>query len=357
MYLCHHYKHCLNYTITKTVPLIQKIRTSFTTQLTILVAGFVTIITTIVITLLAIFSQEVIQEETVDATMQALENTALLIDNNLKLTEMSARLENNESTPVNRERIERIVEEDGSLAKFHQSLPNAKLSIEETKTLASMTSDNGSGFIQAVINREDFFIFYHPLPNHDYTVVVKCPSSDLYSKYAYMQRFLVIRSVIGVLILFYILYLVVGRHLRPLHRLADSAQSISEGNLDTIVIYSHHEDELSSLQHSLIKMQHSLKSYLNEMQQKQEALSHQNEELKAAYNEIQAYEGKKAQFLREMAAQMAQPVVDLCHQTEAICRDISTLNKEEMGKRQISIMQNTEAITKMLDQLKKNTDL
>ena len=72
---------------------IQKIRTSFTNQLTLWVSGFVLVISGIVIFLLLRFSEGVIHDETVDATMQVLENTALRIDNTLRQTEMTARLE------------------------------------------------------------------------------------------------------------------------------------------------------------------------------------------------------------------------------------------------------------------------
>ena len=67
--------------------LTQKIRTSFTTQLSLWVAGFVLVTSSLVILLLARFSQDAIHDETIDTTMQALENTALRIDNTLRQAE------------------------------------------------------------------------------------------------------------------------------------------------------------------------------------------------------------------------------------------------------------------------------
>ena len=69
--------------------LIQKIRTSFSTQLSLWVAGFVLVISGVVIFLLARFSEDVIRDESIDTTMLALENTALHIDNTLRQTEMT----------------------------------------------------------------------------------------------------------------------------------------------------------------------------------------------------------------------------------------------------------------------------
>ena len=72
--------------------IIQKVRTSFTKQLTLWVAILVTVIGVVVIGLLAMFSQDVIFDETMDTTLQAMETTALRIDNTLRQNEMSARL-------------------------------------------------------------------------------------------------------------------------------------------------------------------------------------------------------------------------------------------------------------------------
>ena len=56
--------------------IIQKVRTSFATQLTLWVASLVTVISVVVVGLLAIFSQDVIFDETMDTTLQAMETTA-----------------------------------------------------------------------------------------------------------------------------------------------------------------------------------------------------------------------------------------------------------------------------------------
>ena len=106
--------------------IIQKVRTSFTTQLTLWVASLVTVISVVVVGLLAMFSQDVIFDETMDTTLQAMETTALRIDNTLRQNEMSARLEGGQ-VRVNRAAIDRLIEENGCLAKLHQTLPNAEL--------------------------------------------------------------------------------------------------------------------------------------------------------------------------------------------------------------------------------------
>ena len=334
----------------------QKVRTSFTTQLTLWVASFVTVIGVLVIGLLAMFSQDVIFDETVDTTLQVLETTALRIDNTLRQKEMSVRLDGGQ-VRVNRAAIDRLIDENGCLAKLRQTLSNAELYVtrHDSTQLGIYIADEESGYRRLLHEGNEMFIFTQPLGDRPFILTAVCPAEDVYGRYSRMQWFLWFRGVAGVLILLVILYAVVSRHLRPLQWLADSAQSIANGNLDTPIPDAHHDHEAGRLQTSLKKMQQALKAYMTEMQQKQVTLSKQNADLRDAYAEVQGYEEKKTNFVRDMTAQMAQPVESLCQQAESICREAATMTKEEMAQRQTVIIKDSETITQLLDNLMKET--
>ena len=338
--------------------IIQKVRTSFTKQLTLWVASLVTVISVVVIGLLAMFSQDVIFDETMDMTLQAMETTALRIDNTLRQKEMSARLEGGQ-VRVNRATIDRLIEENGCLAKLHQTLPNAELYVtrRDSTQLGIFIAGQESGYRKLVHENREMFIFTQPLGDRPFVLTAVCPAEDVYGRYSRMEWFLWVRGVAGVLILLIVLYIIVGRHLRPLHWLADSAQSIANGNLDTPIPDTHHEHEAGRLQNSLSKMQQALNAYMTEMQQKQMTLSKQNADLKTAYAEVQAYEVKKSNFVRDMTMQMANPVESLCQEANTICHDATTMTKEEMAQRQTVIIKDSENITQLLDKLMKETAL
>lgn len=59
----------------------KKIQTSFSTQLSLMVAAFVLVTSGVVVFLLVSFSKDFLRQERIDTTMQALENLALRIDN------------------------------------------------------------------------------------------------------------------------------------------------------------------------------------------------------------------------------------------------------------------------------------
>ena len=336
--------------------LLHRIRSSFTTQLSLWVAGFVLLTSGLVIFLLASFSQEVIHDETVDATLQALGNTALHIDNSLRKEEMTVRLEHRQLRQ-NRQRIERLMETNGSLATIQQSLPHAQLYVtrRDTSQFDNFITGGESGYRQLIHDQKEIYIFSQPIGERSFCLVAVCPAEDIYGKYGPMQWILLSWSAAGVLILIVVLYLVIARHLRPLHRLADSAQAIAQGNLDTPIHDTHHQDDTGRLQNSLSLMQRRLSAYMVEMQQKQTMLNRQHATLQAAYDEAQAYEEKKTCFLRDMNARMAAPLELLCRSTDTICQDYANLSKEDMTALQADIMQGSETIIELLDQLIKDT--
>ena len=323
--------------------LLQKIRTSFTTQLTLWVGGFVLVTSGVVFFLLGRYSQDVIHEQTIDTMQQFLENTALQIDNRLRQTEITARLEKQTLT-VDREMIERLVAENDYLTKLKQSMPNATLEVTaQPESIASQNSD------------ENQYVYYEAIGQRSYSLVATCPASDVYGRFSRMQSVLLSWGVVGVLGLLLILYYVVSLHLRPFHVLADAAQSMAEGNLNTPIPATRHEDETGRLQNSLKKMQRSLKDYMDEMQHKQATLSRQNAALQASYGEAQAYETMKTQFVRKMTAQMANPVDVVCQCTESICHDYAGMTKPELVRHQMNIMKASESITQLLDKLMNNS--
>ena len=337
---------------------LQKIRTSISTQLSLWVAGFVMATSGVVIFLLTSFSEDVIREETIDTTMQALENTALRIDNTLRQSEIMTRLEK-QPMRVNRSRIEGLLEENGSMASLRELLPDAQFYVtrRDSSQLDAYITGVESGYRQLVYNDKDLFVFSQPVGNRQYSLAVVCPAQNIYGRNSRMRNVILPWGIIGVLVLLYILYIIIGHHLRPLHRLADSAESIADGNLDTPIADTSHQDETGRLQNSLSMMQRKLAAYMDEMQQKQDKLSQQNKELQAAYGEAKAYEEMKAKFLHDMTDRMAAPVEQVCRSTDIICRSYSNLKKGEITRCQQEILQGTETITQLLDQLMNNNHL
>ena len=335
--------------------LLTKIRTSFTTQLTLWVACFVLGISGLVFFLMERFSQNGIREELVETTLQTLENTALRVDNILRQSEMRARLEN-QTFRVNRRIIEQQIEETGYHVVLKQSLPHAQLYVtrRDSSQIGSFFASGERGYRLIEHDGKNSYFFYEALGERPFSIVVISPAEDIHEKYRDMHYAFLSGGIVGIVCLLFILYVIIGRHLRPLHQLADSAQTIADGHLDATIANSRHQDETGRLQNSLKKMQESLAAYMDEMNQKQMVLTQQNAELQAAYGEAQAYEELKTKHLHEMTDKMEEPVAQLCRNTDTMCRDYRRLTKTEVNQLQTGIMEATETITRLLDATFKN---
>lgn len=327
--------------MTSIIKLVHKIRRSFTLQLTIWVGGGVLLISTVVIFLLAQFSQQVVRDESIEITQQALENMAVRINNELRQADISARLEHRTFT-IDKPMIEKMIEENNQLTAIKQSLPHAQFYVTESK---ATDKDNSS-----LHKDQQNYTFRESIYGDRFNIVAVCPIHDLFDKYSDVQISLVMWGIVGVMILLIILWKVIAYHLLPLHQLADSAQSIADGHLNETIPDTNHKDEISQLQNSLSKMQLSLAEYMDEMRQKQDTLNRQNARLEEAYSEAQEYERMKDRFLHDMTNQMTKPVEVMCQNTYSICADYKNLSKADMAKRHIDILEATEKITQLLDQ-------
>ncbi len=336
--------------------LLQKIQRSFVAQLTLWVAGFVLVITGVVIVLLARFSQAEIKGELVETTRQALENTALRINNTLRQSVMAAQLEHRTFT-VDKALVVKLISENKYLSTLNQSLPHAQMKIIEQPEEGKV-----GNFREFTKGGATYYQFFEPIYQNQYGVIITCPAQDFYSQFVHVQVFLLVTCFLGVVIMFFVCWIIIRCHLQPLDRLAGSAERISErlrtgeqysgkGLMAEAIRGSSKKDEVGQLQNSLAKMQRSLANYMEEMQKKKDTLSHQNTELQKAYSEAKDYENLKAMFLKQMTEQIGDPVGMLCKDTNTICDNYYQLSKTEMSKLQIEILLCTEQVTQLLDQL------
>lgn len=154
---------------------------------------------------------------------------------------------------------------------------------------------------------------------------------------------------------------IITHHLKPLQLLADTMQGIADGQMKATVKDGVHQDEIGQLQTNFATMQRALASYLSEMEQKRSTLSHQNDELQAAYEKAQEFDDIKSQFLNRMTGQMQQNIETLTTLNDTICDHYNELTKAEMMKMQVELNSYTDTVTmllnKMLQSSKENNTL
>jgi HAMP domain-containing protein len=328
---------------------LQTIRQSLAIQLTLWVAGFVLVITGIVIVLLGLYSQEVIKDEALDTARQTLETTALRVDNKLRLADMAARLEHKGNDEVDKLSIEQIIREGDYIRPMNAILPNAKV-----RVVSGFTSIDGDYRVEH-FNDKDYYFFYHSVSNGFYTLILSFPEDDISNRYTHIRRELAIWSIIGIVMLILILYWCIARYLKPLDTLADTAHHIAQGHSDETIPASKQSDEIGQLQNSLAKMQTALTIHMKEMKQNQSMLNRQIVALETAYSDAQAYDNLKTKLLRDLTDRMGNSVETICRNADIICNEAQTMPMSQLMKLRTETVEATDNVTKLLEQLLKDT--
>jgi sigma-B regulation protein RsbU (phosphoserine phosphatase) len=138
-----------------------------------------------------------------------------------------------------------------------------------------------------LINDEDGWLMYAPLPSSGWSLGIDFPREEMISDLVRLDEMIIILVLVGISLLFIVIYLISRSITRSLRMLAEKTKDIAGGNLDfePLPIMSH--DEVGMLANSFIYMRDSLKKYINELTETTAAKERMESELKIAHN-IQA---------------------------------------------------------------------
>ena len=209
-----------------------------------------------------------------------------------------------------------------------------------------------------VIHRDgqDYYVFYRPFTHTGWSIAIVCPESDIFEPYKRLRMNLLFITIFGLLLLGFFCVFIIRTNLSPLKDLGVSAEKMSEGDFNVSVPESRRRDEIGQLQHSFRKMQQFLKDYINQMRLSTDTLTQRKEELTKAVELAKEDDRMKTAVLNNMTDQMVKPVDIIIDENELIRKEYKTLSEEEMTQHVDRMLENTEAITDLLNQLLKASD-
>ena len=221
--------------------------------------------------------------------------------------------------------------------------------------------DGGTGYKYFDLDGEDYYVFYKPFERAEvmgraltrlgWSAGVIYPEDDIFGDYNRLLYTVLIIAVIGLVLLFLSCRFYIRHQLLPLRKLEKSAQHIAEGDYDKPIRYSRRRDEVGRLQNHFREMQQSLATRMGEMKQLSETLKERGEELQATYEQAQAAERMKTNFLYNMSDQMMSPVEGIRKRVQTISNTNGKLTEEETNQLVDGIQQRGEKVTALLNQL------
>lgn len=235
-----------------------------------------------------------------------------------------------------------------------RSMPHAETVIVDMEADDALVPRGITGYHHYIADGEERIVFYQPLRNDRWSVAITCPASDLNNRFSRPQTILTATGLGAMLLLLLFCWITIGYHLRPLHLLAESARRIASGKMDEPIHDSKQKNEIGQLQNSFAIMKRTLADYMDEMKQKQETMSRQNEELQEAYSQAQEYDQVQARFLSNLTDSMVAPIDKINRLTDRLSNDYNNLSPTEMAKIQVEVLACTDTVTQLLDNLLNN---
>lgn len=221
--------------------------------------------------------------------------------------------------------------------------------------------DGGTGYKYFDLDGEDYYVFYKPFERAEvmgramsklgWSAGIVYPEDDIFGDYNHLLYSVLIIAVIGLVLLLLSCRFYIRHQLLPLRKLEKSAQHIAEGDYDEPIRYSRRRDEVGRLQNHFREMQQSLATRMGEMKQLSETLKERGEELQATYEQAQAAERMKTNFLYNMSDQMMEPVDGIRKRVLTISDPSKQLTEEETDQLVDGIQQRGDKVTALLNQL------
>ena len=262
-----------------------------------------------------------------------------------------------------------LLDKDGKLIVFPDSAFLNKNAFELTEKLddnseydaiRAMTSGE-TGYKHVRMEGRDCYVFYKPFVRADvpgrakidlgWSAGIIFPEGDIFGDYNRLLNTVFIIAIIGLLLLLVSCRLFIHRQLVPLRQLAVSAQRIAEGSYDDPIPDIPKQDEIGRLNRHFQNMQQSLATRMGEMQRASDVLKQRGEELQATYEQAQAGDRMKTNFLYNMSDQMMAPVSDITQHVMTISDPASELSEEETNRLVDEIHDRVSMVTALLNQL------
>ena len=240
------------------------------------------------------------------------------------------------------------------------------LSDQSMKEAAKAMMSGQTGYKPFRLNNTNYYIFYKPfkrtaVPGRTATDIgwstgIIYPENDIFGDYNSLSYYVLVITVVGLLLLFFLCRFIIHRQLKPLLMLSDKAQLIAEGKYDEPIPDSRQKDEIGRLQANFKQMQQSLSAHIKELEELKETLQIHGEELREALIQAQKADRMKTSFLHNMTNQMIIPSETILKDVEKLC-DASRENAvKEINQLVVEIQDKGNFIADLLNNLLRLSD-
>lgn len=233
--------------------------------------------------------------------------------------------------------------------KFFSNSQNGADPMLESLREAMIAGENG--YRTMTINGELSHVFFKSFKNTGWSVAMVCPESDIYVAFHQLKRTVQLVTAIGLLLLLLSTWYIVSRSVRPLQKLVDSTQKMTQHEFTGEIDDSKRDDEIGQLQRRFKAMQQSLGSYVSKVRQQSAVLEVRHAELQQAYDQVKEEERMRNAVLHKMTKRMSGPVADITAVSRTICEEYQNMTNDYMDAMVDKINSDTNQVGELLNEL------
>ncbi|WP_430811995.1 MULTISPECIES: methyl-accepting chemotaxis protein [unclassified Carboxylicivirga] len=183
--------------------------------------------------------------------------------------------------------------------------------------LRSSFTGNNHGFeYYNTSNNTNYYASYAPVQftgiEKKWTLGIEVPKQVILKKANTIFYQSLIIGIIGLTILYVIVYITAGKIVHPIVRSAEIARDIADGNLNTLInTDTDQQDETGDLGRALKDMSNKLKQIIHDIRQGAEAIDGASRELAASSNQLSSGAANQAASSEEISSSMEEMVATI----------------------------------------------
>ena len=217
-------------------------------------------------------------------------------------------------------------------------------------------------------NKETYFVSMAPVVmgniNRTWTIGIEVPVNVIMKRANRIFYTSIIIGLIGLFLLYYIVYLIAGSIVRPINESVEFAQSISKGNLNA-EIKNRQDDEIGQLSSALVEMAMKLREIINEIIESSEKIREASQSLTNSSIQLSQGSTNQAVSAEEISSSMDEMVANIhqnsenASQTEAIAKNsVEGIRKgHESTKTTVDSMQKIAEKIEIVQEIARQTNI
>ena len=185
------------------------------------------------------------------------------------------------------------------------------------------------GNMRVFLDGEPCLVSYLPVKGTQWSLALVCPDKSILRSYNKLNFIIGPLIIVGLLLILLFCSVTVTQAIRPLNKLTDKLQRITEGHYDEQITESSHHDVVGRLQNSFALMQKSLSQHIHDIQQMNEEAANRNEELVRTSELAKEADRQKSLFIQNVSHQIRTPLNIIMGFAQVIKDSKSILPEEE----------------------------